>query len=1050
MMQPSCAPCVRAGHNWTLFALIFILLIAVGCGGSGDSSGTGGGGGGGGTNPSEYSLSVTPSAAAVFPGDSLALSVAVSLKVGTVGTVSVQISGLPAGVTASPSTITASPSSPANVTLSVASGTPAASANISFTGTPQASPATSTLSLSIVQPATGAFSTRSKYVRTDAVTEYFQWPNSHWVVYHAPTARFFVTDPVSNQVFVFDATTRTKIASIIVPGAFGIDQTFDQSQIYAGSLLGDIHVIDPVTMTIKQHYQPDFLAGTALPLANGSVALLAPPSGIPGVDGSNSIAIWNPNNGPLVTIYGGFTGTPLCGVTINAAIFSFVLTSDRQNVISNAGTNLCELNPVTGQMISVPAGGNQAVLVSPDGKYVAIAYAPDTIQLLDQKSLQNVSQLKVSTDNFNTSGFLFSGDGGTLYVAGTAFVNAYNVSKGQLLGWVPNIYVSPTTGGLAGGPTYTPIYQAADSTGLLAGPLEEGVALLDAGHLRTGPLARGLLNGYLNPATGPATGGTVTETSIVPPSAILFGPNQAAFEAGTGDLISITTPPGTPGPVDVYLFAADGGLQILPDSFSYGPSLLEVAPNVSTAEGGGTGVIYGYGFGPGSLSTVIPPELSVTVGGQPAQITAFNPNSYNIQSPPFPLQSIYYTIPSGTSGQPVDVTVTSASGSATAKAAMTFIPALKSYPLQGAALVQGVYDPVRDLYYFTDTNKIQVFSLRQGVWQTPIPLPVPAGTSQRLWGLGLSPDSSKLAVADASAGVVYFLDPGNPTSVQTFPFNPQNSVQGIQFSPVGVAVDNSGMIWLTAEVLGGTGFHNYFKLDSSSGTLTDLDMDGPDSGSAEMNLRTVIRADNGAVYFNNGGQIFYYEVSGGGSGHASVEPGCCYGDYELSVATNRTRVEASGYLYGGNLNAVATLALNDREALDVSYVYGNKLSPDGLMLFQPGTQGADVYDTNSGHLRSRIATATQLSTVYDALVSDGKDNVLIAITGASGNGIAVLDLSSLSTVTPLSATAQSDFLAASEHPQSDPSASEISGAMSAGRQKSFRQVPHVTGAVNFH
>jgi hypothetical protein len=42
-----------------------------------------------------------------------------------------------------------------------------------------------------------------------------------------------------------------------------------------------------------------------------------------------------------------------------------------------------------------------------------------------------------------------------------------------------------------------------------------------------------------------------------------------------------------------------------------------------------------------------------------------------------------------------------------------------------------------------------------------------------------------------------------------------------------------------------------------------------------------------------------------------------------------------------------------------------------------------------------------LSQNYDALVSDGKDNVLIAITGQNGTGIAVVDLSSLSEPLPL-------------------------------------------------
>jgi hypothetical protein len=95
--------------------------------------------------------------------------------------------------------------------------------------------------------------------------------------------------------------------------------------------------------------------------------------------------------------------------------------------------------------------------------------------------------------------------------------------------------------------------------------------------------------------------------------------------------------------------------------------------------------------------------------------------------------------------------------------------------------------------------------------------------------------------------------------------------------------------------------------------------------------------------------------------------------------------------------------MNLRELLaSPSYVYGAKLSPDGTLLFQPAQNGIDIFDTHTGLLYQRIAFSTTLSTNYDALVSDGHDNVLLAITG-NGNGIAVVDLSSIAN--PLSAQA---------------------------------------------
>jgi hypothetical protein len=98
--------------------------------------------------------------------------------------------------------------------------------------------------------------------------------------------------------------------------------------------------------------------------------------------------------------------------------------------------------------------------------------------------------------------------------------------------------------------------------------------------------------------------------------------------------------------------------------------------------------------------------------------------------------------------------------------------------------------------------------------------------------------------------------------------------------------------------------------------------------------------------------------------------------------------------------------MNDREASDVSYVYGAKFSPDGSLLFQPSANGVDVFDGRLGLLLKRIALPFALSTNYDALVADGSDNKLIAITGANGDGIAVLDLTSIAQPAPLGYAAQ--------------------------------------------
>jgi hypothetical protein len=94
------------------------------------------------------------------------------------------------------------------------------------------------------------------------------------------------------------------------------------------------------------------------------------------------------------------------------------------------------------------------------------------------------------------------------------------------------------------------------------------------------------------------------------------------------------------------------------------------------------------------------------------------------------------------------------------------------------------------------------------------------------------------------------------------------------------------------------------------------------------------------------------------------------------------------------LNAESYFALNDREIMNISYVYGVKSSADSTLLFQPTTNGIDVMDGRLGNLVNRVALSVSLSQNYDALVSDAVDSVLIAITG-TGDGIAIVDLTSI-------------------------------------------------------
>ena len=1013
--------------------IVVLSFCLWGCGGGGaGSTGGGGGGGGGGTQPQDFTLSVSPSSITVTGGGSTTFAASVTALNGFASAVSLSVGSLPSGVTISPSSPQVTPGTPLQITVAAASSVSASTENLSVTGISGTLSHSATLGLTVNALVVVPSLSRTRYLRTNMVTEYPFWLNSSWEVFDSNTKRFFVSDPTGNQIVVMDATRQAKIASIPVPGAFGIDETPDGSTLYAGTQVGDVYAIDPVTMTVKKRYLAaqigpyGYEAYVVRVLASGDLVLLGGQGGIPSVDGYSGFAIWNPTSNSI-QMYGSSAFALSATLLPNCVgnIGGFTLTGDRSLIVEGSidsdGT-VCTVNPATGQESQfVPSG--QAVLgaitPTPDGSSLLIPVygegtgTANTVQVINAKTLTETSSFPVLGDTASDASMLVSTDSKTLYMYASGVVYAYNIASGKLVGWTPNLTVEPISGGSVVGALYGPEMQAMDGTGLIAGPMEEGVGFIDTAAMQTGPVGTSFLNSYMTPATGPDSGGTSVQwdsssnAASSTPVVAYFGSNAATnVSVDSNGFFNATTPAGSAGPVDIFTFMKDGGEQIVSEGFSYGPSILEATPNASTSEGGGTGILYGYGFGSTAYNGAISTGFKITVGGTPATVTGFVGNAYGLESPPFNLQAVAYTVPPGVAGSSEDIEVTTQAGSTTLTGGMSYLPAATKYSLPGAALAQGIYDARRNLYYFTDAGEIRVFSRSEAGWQAPIVVPAaPAGTAHRLWGIALSPDASKLAVSDTGDAMIYLIDPDTPASVQSFAMPAScfagycsATASGIITYPAGIAVSDAGMIYITASPYGVSGDDGFLKLNTATGTFTDYGIDA--FGTTQY--RNAISSDNARVFFNNDGQPFSVDTATDTVSYAPISPGCCYGDYDLSLSSNQISLEATSYVYDTNLNAASYLALNDYESLNTTYVYGVKLSPDGSLLFQPSVAGIDVFDGRVGTLRTRIALPYALSQNYDALVSDGTDNMLIAITGATGDGIAVLDLTSLSEPAPLS------------------------------------------------
>jgi hypothetical protein len=678
-----------------LVVLGIFSVVMAGCGGAATSSS-----GGGNTNPpppaGDFNISATPASLTLGSGASQTLTVSVAQVNAYTASVNLSVSGLPAGVTASPATFTLSPGSQQSITLSAAATVATGTATITFQGTSGSLSHSASATLNIVAQVAGAHSPiRADYLRTNSSYDpnTLQYSPPHFTVYDAVHQQFFVSNPYMNEIDVFSSTQETQIATIPVPMPWGIDVSPYNGSLYVGTFIGDVYQIDTSTLSVTSRFQAasigpnGFGAQTALVLSDGRLALQGGAGGILGVDGFGSIAVWN----PVTNALDAGTSGGVCNVGSEGTI---ALSGDRTRILvtwvdESTSVPICSYDPIaqvaTYGSLPTPNGSFvKGIIPTPDGTRFFLITNLQGVAVFDAKTVQLLGQISGGTDDSQLPNGASSGvvslDGKTLYLDGFQ-VGTFDTTSLAQTGWVSQFTVDDSQSQI--------ILSAIDETGLIVGPIGHGVAFIDGSTVKAA--APTLIEGQpgATPATGPLAGGTTLTSFLVGDSPTpnvtltqMYAGNipgiDASFAVASGqDLPSaqMTTPPSTfGGAVDLYIQLSDGGAGVAPEAFSYGPTILEVVPNGATAEGGQTGAIIGYGFG-NSLSGV-----QVTIGGQSAHVTAVY-TSAPIEPYPFPANGLQFTIPAGTAGTAVDVTVTTPSGSTTATGAFHYTAATDFYPV---------------------------------------------------------------------------------------------------------------------------------------------------------------------------------------------------------------------------------------------------------------------------------------------------------------------------------------------------------------------------------
>jgi IPT/TIG domain len=305
-----------------------------------------------------------------------------------------------------------------------------------------------------------------------------------------------------------------------------------------------------------------------------------------------------------------------------------------------------------------------------------------------------------------------------------------------------------------------------------------------------------LANGYtylqvptltsLNPTSGPAAGGTsitISGTNLSGASSVTFGGNPGTITANTSSQITVTTPPGAAGAIDVVVTTAAGS-PTLTNGYTYvaAPAITSLSPASGPTAGGWSVTIEG---------TDLSGASAVTFGGTAATITA------NTSS------QITVTAPIGGPGA-VNVVVTTIGGTATLPNGYTYVAAPIISNLSPASAVVGdgeITLTVHGWNFHADTTVL---------WN---------GSARNTTFLSGTQLSASISASDlASAGIAQ-------VSAMTAQVGQSGAMKFLINNPSGLGFDLSSLVLTPRIVVGG---------NSSSGIVT-LSAPAPPEG-ALVNL----------------------------------------------------------------------------------------------------------------------------------------------------------------------------------------------------------------------
>ena len=848
------------------------------------------------------------------------------------------------------------------------------------------------VSLSVVPPQPGSPNNRTDFVRTD------------------DTPLAVVYDPVHKQVFssalhlncvdVISLATASVVKCVPVSGALGLSLSADSSQVLVGTQVGQLAWIDTTSLQVVRRQ--------AVPVSSGSPA------------GSNyvgSAQAYEAANGKVLIfaywgygdLYGNFLSAPdpvvewdpIAGtstprpesmggglVSVSADHSKILIGGNGPPVLYDSGTDTFNLVPGF-------QGGVYEPAMNPGGTQFALLGGTPLIHFFNaQMNVIGTLDLTVCC-GFRASGAVYSSDGRFLYVVLPNVIPllvTVDAKTFQVVGTAP-AYFSETA--YFSAPNIVGHPQAADSTGLVFELADHGVAIDDSTNFQN--LTNAIIPGgfiVATPDNGPTNAQTITNLSTAAFTAVpdlFLGTSRAEnVNIFNGIQLQATAPPSTSvGTVNIKAITPSGLTLVMPQAFTYGSVLAPYGILASDSKGNIPADLFGYG-----LFTAGTPS-AVQIGSATASVQS--QREFPAESPyPFPLHHLQITLPSGSPGLQ-DIVVTSPSGNATFARSFRYLNNVSDYS-SADVFTYLLYDSHRNHLYLSAGDHVDVFSLATQSFLSPITVPSISGARQ-LQGLTLTPDGSKLLVANHSDLSVAILNPDNPTVGATATIFP---LAGLPFSPgpfqIATTSTNKALVSTSSNVVNATGAGEIFQMDLNTLNVTPISLPpgifaGVDGTYLQGSLDgTVVLAASSIGQLAS--TIIWHPTANTQQFHQFALQ--IWNDIAVSADGNVTALSSDPtnsvfplpYLADSNLNLTAQV--NFPEFAAFGNGPGIQLDQSGALLYEPTLFGVDLIDARTAQLRERIVLSEQLDYGSKLMaITPAGDYIFLATT--AGLSVAHLD-----------------------------------------------------------